>query len=314
VSVLDEGGYPDGPNNYLYVNNNPINAIDPMGLEATRARKLFGKLAKERISLLQQGSEASQWLLTHTYGSDYMFMKDNERLIQMGIKPYSYLSEKAFYRAKLFEKHLNAEGNAFARLLVNTEKMNGLAVRIEVVERWEKDTFAKREIIKHFGNVEGAYDAWSQEAFWASNKLQGGAQDLTIPFIDAVTTVTGVKTGVKVGLGLTARALRYLGKQALQKGHNAIMGALSGPANQLFQFSMVGGPGLNMADDAAKLIVTPKSILFGQKRIAPHFKQYSKAHPSIMGRKLIDVIDDLRAGNINADDFLIHVTRTPKGQ
>ena len=31
-STRDPIGYPDGPNNYLYVNNNPINAIDPLGL------------------------------------------------------------------------------------------------------------------------------------------------------------------------------------------------------------------------------------------------------------------------------------------
>ena len=33
-TTRDPSGYPDGPNNYLYCNNNPINAIDPLGLEA----------------------------------------------------------------------------------------------------------------------------------------------------------------------------------------------------------------------------------------------------------------------------------------
>ena len=32
-TTRDPSGYPDGPNNYLYVNNNPINAIDPLGLQ-----------------------------------------------------------------------------------------------------------------------------------------------------------------------------------------------------------------------------------------------------------------------------------------
>ena len=32
-STRDPSGYPDGPNNHLYVNNNPINCIDPLGLE-----------------------------------------------------------------------------------------------------------------------------------------------------------------------------------------------------------------------------------------------------------------------------------------
>ena len=31
-TTRDPIGYPDGPNNYLYVNNNPINSIDPLGL------------------------------------------------------------------------------------------------------------------------------------------------------------------------------------------------------------------------------------------------------------------------------------------
>ena len=32
-TTRDPSGYPDGPNNYLYVNNNPINSIDPLGLK-----------------------------------------------------------------------------------------------------------------------------------------------------------------------------------------------------------------------------------------------------------------------------------------
>ena len=29
----DPSGYPDGPNNYVYCNDNPINCIDPLGLK-----------------------------------------------------------------------------------------------------------------------------------------------------------------------------------------------------------------------------------------------------------------------------------------
>ena len=36
----DPAGYPDGPNNYLYCNNNPINHIDPLGLSAEQAEKV----------------------------------------------------------------------------------------------------------------------------------------------------------------------------------------------------------------------------------------------------------------------------------
>ncbi|NOY35676.1 MAG: hypothetical protein GXP44_02025 [bacterium] len=36
----DPSGYPDGPNNYLYYHNNPINFVDPLGLrEQTKDEK-----------------------------------------------------------------------------------------------------------------------------------------------------------------------------------------------------------------------------------------------------------------------------------
>ena len=41
-TTRDPSGYPDGPNNYLYVNNNPINSLDPLGLETADGRAFVG--------------------------------------------------------------------------------------------------------------------------------------------------------------------------------------------------------------------------------------------------------------------------------
>ena len=42
-TTRDPSGYPDGPNNYLYCNNNPINCIDPLGLDWRANRKNSGR-------------------------------------------------------------------------------------------------------------------------------------------------------------------------------------------------------------------------------------------------------------------------------
>jgi hypothetical protein len=44
-TTRDPSGYPDGPNNYLYVNNNPINSIDPLGLESMNWNEGWGATA-----------------------------------------------------------------------------------------------------------------------------------------------------------------------------------------------------------------------------------------------------------------------------
>jgi RHS repeat-associated protein len=38
-TTRDPSGYPDGPNNYLYCHNNPINFVDPLGLEENDGKK-----------------------------------------------------------------------------------------------------------------------------------------------------------------------------------------------------------------------------------------------------------------------------------
>ncbi|NQZ60000.1 MAG: hypothetical protein HRT88_21310, partial [Lentisphaeraceae bacterium] len=43
----DPSGYPDGPNNYLYVSNNPINKIDPLGLRSKEQAEEWAKIMEE---------------------------------------------------------------------------------------------------------------------------------------------------------------------------------------------------------------------------------------------------------------------------
>ena len=45
-TTRDPSGYPDGPNNYLYCDNNPVNKIDPLGLESSGMVIAFGKNRK----------------------------------------------------------------------------------------------------------------------------------------------------------------------------------------------------------------------------------------------------------------------------
>ena len=48
-TTRDPSGYPDGPNNYLYVNNNPINSIDPLGLNEESKLAEIEKRRQEQI-------------------------------------------------------------------------------------------------------------------------------------------------------------------------------------------------------------------------------------------------------------------------
>jgi len=56
----DPAGCPDGPNNYLYCNNNPINHIDPLGLSAEQAEKV--RNAKEVFDTFRDSVQGlSDW-------------------------------------------------------------------------------------------------------------------------------------------------------------------------------------------------------------------------------------------------------------
>jgi hypothetical protein len=53
--------YPDGPNNYLYCNNNPINHIDPLGLQTA---------ASARRELLEEDDQARETVEYFTKAKD----------------------------------------------------------------------------------------------------------------------------------------------------------------------------------------------------------------------------------------------------
>ena len=56
----DPSGYPDGPNNYLYVNNNPINSIDPLGLSAESKLAEIEKRRQKQIAEAKKRAEAKK--------------------------------------------------------------------------------------------------------------------------------------------------------------------------------------------------------------------------------------------------------------
>ncbi|WP_407324151.1 RHS repeat-associated core domain-containing protein [Tenacibaculum maritimum] len=57
----------------------------------------------------------------------------------------------------------------------------------------------------------------------------------------------------------------------------------------------------------------PKDLHFGQNRIAPQFSDIgSQASDSIRGRNITDVVNDIKAGNIDPNEFLISYTKDPK--
>lgn len=66
-TTRDPSGYPDGPNNYLYCDNNPVNKIDALGLyswwddvigTATEFSKMAWQGTKEVASIIGEGSAA----------------------------------------------------------------------------------------------------------------------------------------------------------------------------------------------------------------------------------------------------------------
>ncbi len=57
----DPAGYPDGPNNYLYCRNNPINHIDPLGLQTA---------ASARRELLEEDDQARETVEYFTKAKD----------------------------------------------------------------------------------------------------------------------------------------------------------------------------------------------------------------------------------------------------
>ncbi|KGA26804.1 hypothetical protein KS43_22685 [Pectobacterium odoriferum] len=56
----------------------------------------------------------------------------------------------------------------------------------------------------------------------------------------------------------------------------------------------------------------PKDLHFGQNRIAPNFSNIgSQAADSIAGRPILDVANDIKAGRISPDAFVISYTTDP---
>ena len=78
--------YPDGPNNYLYCNNNPINFIDPLGLGAEEDNKRF---TTGEAVFGQDGPPASESMTAQEMGEKVLWGKDRNFVTDMaaGVTP-----------------------------------------------------------------------------------------------------------------------------------------------------------------------------------------------------------------------------------
>jgi len=72
--------YPDGPNNYLYCNNNPINHIDPLGLGAEEDNKRF---TTGEAVFGQDGSPSFDPMTVEEMGEKVLWGKDRNFVTDM---------------------------------------------------------------------------------------------------------------------------------------------------------------------------------------------------------------------------------------
>ena len=86
-TTRDPSGYPDGPNNYLYVNNNPINAIDPLGLRKKTKQEIKRQKEAQRKMREGEGNKAAKAVVDFVVPDPVGSFKSGQKNFEIAADP-----------------------------------------------------------------------------------------------------------------------------------------------------------------------------------------------------------------------------------
>ena len=99
----DPSGYPDGPNNYLYCMNSPVNKIDPLGLKSQRGGYLDWFIAPDSDSLSKSSIDPLNVDSSRVVKSGFTDMPDKDLLDEMQ-RSFANMAGDAVYRPTIVDR------------------------------------------------------------------------------------------------------------------------------------------------------------------------------------------------------------------
>jgi RHS repeat-associated protein len=144
----DPAGYPNGPNNYLYCSNNPVNQIDPLGL-ASKWWKDFYTAVINPVEMVKQVFEDVKTM------SPY---KDNDGRVTLGGPAWDAVSDAVFHPGKVADQYHSSLGEliyltgAEYNLWKNAYNQENITGKVADYARISSDVY----------NNEGAPKGWSR--------------------------------------------------------------------------------------------------------------------------------------------------------